>query len=261
MTLKNTLTIGCITAALLSPTLAQTSKKSDKTSTAESKLPSLNVSDEARENASHGLGYLKGRELALELFKSGYVADDFSLEGFKKGFGEALAEKDSTVDSKQLKVAIDLMKAHLQERERIVAKSNLMEAEAWLATNAKKEGVKTTKSGLQYEIVKQGEGEVYQSPPAGEVEKRRFLITYEGSTFDGKVFERIGGDKMVAVGEQGVPGLVEALKLMPVGSTWKIYLKPELAYGDRRVNAYVGPNQGVMFTVNLGGLKEVEVQK
>jgi FKBP-type peptidyl-prolyl cis-trans isomerase len=183
------------------------------------------------------------------------------LEGFKKGFGEALAEKDSTVDSKQLKVAIDLMKAHLQERERIVAKSNLMEAEAWLATNAKKEGVKTTKSGLQYEIVKQGEGEVYQSPPAGEVEKRRFLITYEGSTFDGKVFERIGGDKMVAVGEQGVPGLVEALKLMPVGSTWKVYLKPELAYGDRRVNAYVGPNQGVMFTVNLGGLKEVEVQK
>lgn len=258
MTLRNTFTIGCFAAAFISPSFAQTSKESKAT---ETKIPSLNVSEEAREDASHGLGYLKGRELAAELLKSGYVSEDFSIEGFKKGFGEALAEKDSTVDGKTLKVAIDLMKAHLQERERIVAKTNQSAAEAWLATNARKEGVKTTQSGLQYEVIKQGEGEVYKAPADGAAEKRRFLITYEGSTFDGKVFERIGGDKMVAVGEQGVPGLVEALKLMPIGSTWKLYLKPELAYGDRRVNAYVGPNQGVIFTVNLGGLKEVEVQK
>lgn len=261
MILKNTFILGCLTSVFLSSALAQTSKKTTTATTEKAGLPALNVSEEARESASHGLGYLKGRELAAELLKSGYVADDFSLEGFKKGFGEALGEKDSTVDGKQLKVAIDLMKAHLQERERTVAQTNLSSATEWLATNAKKEGVKTTKSGLQYEVVKEGEGEVYKAPAEGEVEKRRFLITYEGSTFDGKVFERIGGDKMVAVGEQGVPGLVEALKLMPIGSTWKLYLKPELAYGDRRVNAYVGPNQGVIFTVSLGGLKEVQVQK
>ena len=77
----------------------------------------------------------------------------------------------------------------------------------------------------------------------------------------GKVLERVGGDKMVALGEQGIPGLVEGLKLMPVGSTWKLYLKPELAYGDRRVNAYVGPNQGVVFTVTLSAFKEVQVQQ
>jgi FKBP-type peptidyl-prolyl cis-trans isomerase len=261
MTFKNTLTLGCAVVALVSPALAQTSKKTEAPAPAEAKLPTLNVSDDARENASHGLGYLKGRELAVELLKSGYVSDDFSIEGFKKGFGEALSEKDSTVDSKQLKVAIDLMKAHLQERERTLAKTNESAATEWLAANAKKEGVKTTKSGLQYEVVKQGEGEVYKAPADGEVDKRRFLITYEGMTLDEKVFERIGGDKMVAVGEQGIPGLVEALKLMPVGSTWKLFLKPELAYGDRRVNAYVGPNQAVIFTVNLGAIKEVEVQQ
>ena len=205
MTFKNTLTLGCAVAALASPVFAQSSKKSEKATSTEAKIPSLNVSDEARENASQGLGYLKGRELAAELLKSGYVSEDFSIEGFQKGFGEALSEKDSTVDSKQLKVAIDLMKAHLQERERTLAKTNESAAKTWLAANLKKEGVKATKSGLQYQIVTQGEGEVYKAPADGEVENRRFLITYEGSTFDGKIFERIGGDKMVAVGEQGIP--------------------------------------------------------
>ena len=258
MMFKNTLTLGWAVMALASPAYAQTSKESKKATTT-SEIPSLNVSEEARESASHGLGYLKGRELAVELLKSGYVAEDFSMEGFKKGFGEALAELDSTVDGKQLKVAIDLMKAHLQERERTMSKINDGASKEWLATNAKKEGVKATKSGLQYEVIKEGEGEVYKAIAEGD--KRRFLITYEGSTFDGKVFERIGGDKMVAVGEQGIPGLVEGLKLMPVGSTWKLYLKPELAYGDRRVNAYVGPNQGVVFTVTLSAFKEVQVQQ
>jgi FKBP-type peptidyl-prolyl cis-trans isomerase len=261
ITLKNSLTLGCAFVALACPVFAQTSKKTETPATAEAKLPSLNVSDEARENASHGLGYLKGRELAAELLQSGYVASDFSIERFKEGFGEALAEKDSTVDSKQLKVAIDLMKAHLQKRERTLTKTNESAAEEWLAANAKKDGVESTKSGLQYEVVTQGEGEVYKAPADGEVDKRRFLINYEGMTFDEKVFERIGGDEMVAVGEQGIPGLVEALKLMPVGSTWKVFLKPELAYGDRRVNALVGPNQGVIFTVNLGAIKEVQVQQ
>ncbi|MEJ6716868.1 MAG: FKBP-type peptidyl-prolyl cis-trans isomerase N-terminal domain-containing protein [Akkermansiaceae bacterium] len=258
MTFKNTLTLGYAVMALASPAYAQTSKESKKATTT-SEIPSLNVSEEARESASHGLGYLKGRELAVELLKSGYVAEDFSMEGFKKGFGEALAELDSTVDAKQLKVAIDLMKAHLQERERTMSKINDGAAKEWLATNAKKEGVKATKSGLQYEVIKEGEGEVYKAIAEGD--KRRFLITYEGSTFDGKVFERVGGDKMVALGEQGIPGLVEGLKLMPVGSTWKLYLKPELAYGDRRVNAYVGPNQGIVFTVTLSAFKEVQVQQ
>jgi len=261
MTIKNTLAIGCLAAAFISPALAQSSKKSEKPSATESDLPELNVSDDARANASHGLGYLKGRELAAELLKSGYVSEDFSMEGFKKGFGEALAEKDSTVDGKTLKVAIDLMKAHLQERERTLADTNETAAHEWLAINAKKKDVMTTTTGLQYEVVKQGEGEVYKAPVEGEVEKRRFLITYEGATFAGKIFERVGGDKMIAVGEQGVPGLVEALKLMPVGSTWKLFLKPELAYGDRRINAYVGPNQGITFTVNLVDFKEVEVRK
>ena len=140
-----------------------------------------------------------------------------------------------------------------------MSKINDGAAKEWLATNAKKEGVKATKSGLQYEVIKEGEGEVYKAIAEGD--KRRFLITYEGSTFDGKVFERVGGDKMVALGEQGIPGLVEGLKLMPVGSTWKLYLKPELAYGDRRVNAYVGPNQGIVFTVTLSAFKEVQVQQ
>jgi FKBP-type peptidyl-prolyl cis-trans isomerase len=149
----------------------------------------------------------------------------------------------------------------LQERERVLAESNARAATEWLAANAKKEGVKSTESGLQYEVVEKGEGEVYKAPAAGKEDKRRFLITYEGMTFDEKVFERVGGEQMFAVGEQGIPGLVEALKLMPVGSTWKLFLKPELAYGDRRVNALVGPNQGVIFMVTLGAIKEVEVQQ
>lgn len=138
--------------------------------------------------------------------------------------------------------------------------ANLKAAEAWLEENAKRPGVKTTNSGLQYEILEPGEGERYQPPADGEPDNRRFLITYEGETFDGAVFERIGGEQMVAVGDEGLPGLVEALKLMRPGATWKVYLKPELAYGDRRVNATVGPNQGVAFTINYIDLRELEVR-
>ena len=259
MTFKKTISLGCLAFTLSAPSYGQNKKDPSESSAPD--VPKLNVSAEARADASHGLGYLKGRELAVELLKSGYVAGDFSPEGFQKGFGEALAEKDSSVDSKELKVAIDLMKAHLQERERTLAKLNNDAAEKWLASNKKKEGVKATESGLQYEVITKGEGDTYQAPAKGEPEKRRFLITYEGSTFDGKVFERIGGDEMVAVGDQGIPGLVEALKLMPVGSTWKLFLSPELAYGDRRINAHVGPNQGVIFEVTLGGIKELQVRE
>lgn len=252
------MTIGCLGLALAGFANAQDNKETATTKVKE--LASLNVTSSAKSKASHGLGYLKGRELALELMKSGYQLKDFSNEDFVKGFSEALTLKDSTVKSKELKVAVDLMKAHLQERESKLATQNKAAAVKWLAENAKKKGIKTTKSGLQYEVVETGKGEVYKAPQKGE-QPKRFLITYEGSDFEGKVFERIGGDKVVAVGEQGIPGLIEALKIMPVGSTWKLYLKPSLAYGERRLNSVVAPNTGVIFKVKLEAIKELEVRK
>jgi len=221
----------------------------------------LLIEEKTSSNASHGLGYLKGRELAQELMKVGFQIEDYQSESFAKGFAEALSATDSSVSAEDFKVALDLMNANLQSREQSVADANASAAEAFLEINKEKEGVVTTDSGLQYEEITKGEGEVFKPLVEGEEDKRRFLIKYTGTTLDGKVFEQVGGDRLMAVGDNVMPGFKEALKLMPVGSTWKLYMKPELAYGKKRVNALVGPNSGVIFELTLVGIKEVDVKQ
>lgn len=255
MNYKHMLCCAFVTCGLAIPGTAQTKEKE--------KGQVLDVSEKVKSESSIGLGYLKGKELANELLKSGYQLDDFAVEELMKGFGEALRGKDSSVQAKNFKVAIDLMKAKLQERELKVAKENLVKSKAWLTANAKEKGVKTTASGLQYQVMTAGKGEVFKAKELkkGEVDKRRFLIHYRSSTVDGVVFEQLPKGKIVAVGEDVLPGLGEALKMMPVGSKWKLFLKPELAYGEQRLGALIKPNSVVVMEVELLGIKAIEVRK
>ena len=125
--------------------------------------------------------------------------------------------------------------------------------EAFLRENAKKEGVKTTESGLQYKILKAGNGEI--PAPIDEVE-----VIYEGRLIDGTVFDATSKhngqktDKFRA--DRVIKGWTEALTMMPVGSKWQIYIPQNLAYADRAAGDVIKPGSTLVFDIELVGVKK-----
>jgi FKBP-type peptidyl-prolyl cis-trans isomerase FklB len=136
----------------------------------------------------------------------------------------------------------DKLKAMLETK----ATENLKAGEAFLAENAKKQGITVLPSGLQYEILTEGTGE---KPLANNT----VTCHYHGTVISGEVF-----DSSVKRGQPAsfplnavIKGWTEALQLMPTGSKWRLFLPPHLAYGNRQVSAVIGPNSTLIFEVEL----------
>ena len=122
----------------------------------------------------------------------------------------------------------------------------LEEGNAFLEKNKSRQGVTTTASGLQYEIIKEGTG-------AKPVATDQVKVNYHGTLINGKVFDSsVDRGEPVTFGvNQVIPGWTEALQLMPVGSKWKIYLPSNIAYGERGAGGDIGPNSALIFEVEL----------
>src|SRR5574339_19780 len=136
----------------------------------------------------------------------------------------------------------DKLKAMFENK----ANENLKAGETFLAENAKREGVVSLPSGLQYEIITKGVGE---KPLAHNT----VTCHYHGTTIKGEVF-----DSSVRRGQPAsfplngvIKGWTEALQLMPVGSKWKLFIPPQLAYGNRNISREIGPNSTLIFEVEL----------
>lgn len=127
-----------------------------------------------------------------------------------------------------------------------MAEVNAKAGEEFLAENGKRAEVKTTPSGLQYEVIKEGEG---AQPAASD----KVVVHYTGKLIDGTVFdssEERGVPATFGV-TQVIPGWVEALQLMKVGSTWRLFIPSALAYGPQGAGGVIGPNQTLIFDVSL----------
>lgn len=127
-----------------------------------------------------------------------------------------------------------------------LSNKNLQEGEAFLAANKNNEGVVCLESGAQYLILKEGNG---VKPGATD----KVTCHYHGTLINGTVF-----DSSVQRGQPAtfplnmvIKGWTEVLQLMPVGSKWRLFLPPHLAYGDRHVSAQIGPNSTLIFDVEL----------
>ncbi len=127
--------------------------------------------------------------------------------------------------------------------------ANLKAGEDFLETNKQREGVHTTASGLQYEVLTEGTG---QKPKATDKVK----CHYHGTLIDGTVF-----DSSVQRGQPAtfplnmvIKGWTEALQLMSVGSKYRLFLHPSLAYGERQTGSVIGPNSTLIFDVELLGI-------
>ena len=129
----------------------------------------------------------------------------------------------------------------------------IRDGEAFLKENATKEGVVTTESGLQYKIVTAGEG---PKPGAEDVVK----VHYRGTLLDGTEFDssyKRGEPVTFPVGGV-IPGWVEALQLMPVGSKWELFIPSGLAYGPGGAGGQIGPNSTLKFEVELLSIEPKE---
>jgi FKBP-type peptidyl-prolyl cis-trans isomerase FklB len=123
--------------------------------------------------------------------------------------------------------------------------------EAFLAENAKKEGVKTTASGLQYKVLKSGTGE---SPKLTDTVK----VHYQGTLIDGTIFDSsIQRGQPISFPVGGViPGWVEALQMMKVGDKWQLFIPANLAYGENSPTPAIPPNSVLIFEVELLGIEK-----
>jgi len=196
------------------------------------------------------IGYFLGFSVGQNMGQSGFKADDLTLESFLTGFKDGVMLKEPTLTSEQLQAAQGKIQAMLQKRQAEMATAQKAKGDLFLAENAKKEGVKTLKGGVQYKVLKAGSG---ASPkPTDTVQ-----VHYTGKLIDGSVF-----DSSVQRGQpasfrvnQVIQGWQMALQQMKVGDKWMLYIPSDLAYGERGSQGAIGPNEVLQFEVELLGIQ------
>ena len=134
----------------------------------------------------------------------------------------------------------------LFKRKQELAAKNLKEGQEYLEENGKREGVVTLPSGLQYEIIVQGDGE---KPTA----KSRVKCHYHGTTITGKIFDSSvkRGEPAIFPLNRVIAGWTEGVQLMPEGSKYKFYIPSQLAYGERGAGGVIPPNADLIFEIEL----------
>lgn len=179
---------------------------------------------------------------------------DIDLEMVMQGMKDALSGGKLLLTDEELRKSIMVYQAEMrlkQAKIRIAtSETNRKEGEAFLAENRKKEGVVALPSGLQYRILKTGNGT--KPADADTVECR-----YRGTLVNGVEFDssnRAGNPSVFKISDI-IPGWREALKLMPVGSTWQLFIPPQLAYGERGAGISIGPNATLIYEVELIAIK------
>ncbi len=189
---------------------------------------------------SYSLGLLFGQSLRQSNVKGINYAD------FAKGI-EAMCEGTRPEISAQEAQGLVNEYFAKKEAEAAAAYADVRKAgEEFLKENAKRPEVKVTESGLQYEILSEGNG----AKPSAE---DRVKVHYHGTTIDGTVFDSSieRGEPATFGVRQVIAGWVEALQLMPVGSKWKLYIPSELAYGSHGAGAAIKPHSALIFEVEL----------
>ncbi len=192
------------------------------------------------EKASYGIGRQLGDQLAANPF------DGLVIEAVKTGVADAFAGTPSQVAEAELNEAFQVIAGRIQEAREAQSKELSAAGDAFLAENAKRDGVTVTESGLQYEVIAEGNGE----KPTKESTVR---VHYHGTLIDGTVFDSsVERDQPAEFPVGGViAGWTEALQLMPVGAKFKLTIPHQIAYGERGAGGAIGPYSALIFEVEL----------
>src|ERR1700676_590322 len=199
-----------------------------------------------KDKVSYGIGV----QVAKTLKGQGIdINPDLLIKGLRDALsGQKLLMSDEDLNTTMAALQQKVTQKQMQERAK-QADDNKKAGDAFLADNGKKEGVVTLPSGLQYKVVKPADG---KKPTDADT----VTCNYRGTLIDGTEFDKsqAGQPATFQVG-MVIPGFKEALKLMPVGSTWPFFIPPGFAYGDRGAGNVIGPNTTLIFEVELLSIK------
>lgn len=191
--------------------------------------------------------YTLGADIAKNFRAQGLEID---VKSFSQGLEDALKNRKLKLTEEEMMSAINTVKQRMQqqqlEKQQSQARTNLDEGEAFLAQNAKKEGVITLDSGVQYKVLTKGEG---SSPTAEDT----ISAHYRGTLLDGTEFDSSYKRDTPLTLQMGsvIKGWGEVLKIMKPGSKWEVYIPAHMAYGERGAGDAIGPNQTLIFTIEL----------
>jgi FKBP-type peptidyl-prolyl cis-trans isomerase len=248
--MKATLSIVCAALAVTSIASAQTAdaKKTEPAkSTSEAAAPAAKP---AMDKVSYFIGTNIGGNIANNFKQQGVEVD---VENFLQAIRDQFEGKPSKYKEEELKSAMEAFEKVMQAKQGQMkqaqaAKSGEVKAAGakFLAENAKREGVKTTASGLQYEVMKAAEG-------AKPVPTDKVNVHYHGTLVNGKVFDSSvqRGEPITFGVQEVIKGWTEGLQLMTIGSKYKFFIPSDLAYGDNGAGADIGPGETLIFEVEL----------
>jgi len=191
-----------------------------------------------KKDASYGVGMSIGQSLKQQNL------DELDIDSFVKGINDVFANKDLDFTPQEANAKIQMYLDEMNEKKFASIKD---EGYQFLEDNAKKPNVHTLPSGLQYEILKEGKGEI--PGPTDQV-----TVHYHGTLADGTVFDSSveRGQPATFGVNQVIKGWTEALQLMPIGSKWRLYIPENLAYGaNPHPSGVIKPYMPLVFDVEL----------
>lgn len=192
-------------------------------------------------------GYALGWSLASGWKRNGLTTEWANLDAVDRGIKDGLTSTNSELTEEQMKDVFTVLREAVIAKRKQEADDNKAAGEKYLAENKAKPGVIALADGLQYKVLKAGEGE---SPKAGEI----VTVQYRGTLVDGTEFDSsYKRDKpfSFAVGRGVIPGWTEAVQLMKPGATWQLFIPPNLAYGDYGHPPAIAPGSTLIFEVEL----------
>ncbi len=192
------------------------------------------------------ISYALGLGIAHQLKSMGI--EDFSVEDFSQSVSDVLADKTPAMTNRE---AQELLNDYFQKKQKEGAEKAIAEGKVFLEANGKREGVTTTKSGLQYEVLTPGKGE--RSPKATDT----VVCHYEGRLVSGKVFDSsYERNQPAEFGlNQVIPGWTEGLQLMSEGAKFRFYIPYLLGYGEQGAGPSIPPYSTLVFDVELISVK------
>lgn len=192
------------------------------------------------QRVSYGVGRQLGEQLRNNPFK------EFDVTAVQAGLADALGDAESQVSQEDLQAAFTVVSQKLQAQEAELSKEAAAAGEEYLVENAKRDEITVTESGLQFEVLVEGDGE----KPTAESTVRTH---YHGTFTDGKVFDSSYDRGQPAEFPVGgvIAGWTEALQMMAVGSKWRLHVPYNLAYGERGSQGAIPPYATLVFDVEL----------
>lgn len=196
-----------------------------------------------KQKVSYGIGFNLGQNLMRDQL-------DLDPQILAKGIVDAMTKQKPQMTEDEIRATLIAFQQELRQQQEAKMKKaqaeNVAKGKKFLEANAKKEGVKTTKSGLQYKVVKSGKGKT----PGPE---DRVTTHYRGTLIDGTEFDSsYKRNEPATFPVSGViSGWTEALQLMKEGDKWQLFIPSDLAYGERGSGPDIGPNEVLIFDIEL----------